>query len=454
LVGYSRRRDLLRNGSMTDTPEQLGLAEVVAIGVGGMVGGGIFAVLGLAMDVAGHAVVLAFVFGGVVALMTGYSYAHLGLAFRDDGGSFTYIEHAFRTPFVAGVAGWLLVAGYVGTMALYGTAFGAYGAAMLHPSGPGAFTSDLLASLVLVAFLAINLAGVKLSGRLELILVVIKVSILLLFVGVGLTTVQSDHLVPVFNKSPVAPFAAAALIFVAYEGFELIPNAIEEMKNPTRTLKRGLVIAILAAAALYVLVSFVALGNLTPEDIRRHQEYALAVAARPSLGQFGYVLIGLAALLSTASAINATLFGSSRLAMVMAREHALPRVFSLRERTRPVPWVALVALTAATVAFIIFSNLTVISAFASATFLLIFLSVNASAARLHARIGLNAILPTAGAVLCGVTFVVVLSHTWTTSPRSFLWIAGIYAVAFGGELALTIARGPRRKSGQASSRSA
>ncbi len=429
----------------SQSSEKLGLAEVVAVGVGGMVGGGIFAVLGLAMDVAGHAVVLAFIFGGVIALITGYGYAHLGLAFRDDGGSFTYIEHAFGKPFVAGVAGWLLVAGYIGTMALYGTAFGDYGAALLRPSAPGSFTTKLLASLILVAFLGINLTGVKLSGRLELILVAIKVAILLLFVAVGFGGIEQSHLLPVFNTSAAAPFAAAALIFVAYEGFELIPNAIEEMNTPEKTLKRGLVICIVATTLLYVLVSFVALGNLTPEAIRHDQEYALAVAARPTLGRFGYILIGLAALLSTASAINATLFGSSRLAMVMAREHALPQVFSLRARTRPVPWVALLTLTLATVAFIVFADLNVISAFASATFLLIFFAVNASAARLHGRIGLHPLVPVSGAVLCGATFLVVLWHTWENSPQSFYWIGGIYAAAIIGELGLNTARGAVRR---------
>ncbi|HKJ72722.1 MAG TPA: APC family permease, partial [Alphaproteobacteria bacterium] len=326
------------------------------------------------------------------------------------------------------------------------TAFGAYAAALIESGGPGVALSDSLAAGVLLVFLGINLAGVKLSGRLELILVAIKVAILLLFVGVGLTTVQHDHIVPVFNKSAVAPVAAAALIFVAYEGFELIPNAVEEMKNADSTLKRSLVISIVAAAVLYVLVAFVALGNLSPADIQRDQEYALAVAAQPSLGRVGYILIGLAALLSTASAINATLFGSSRLAMVMAREHVLPQIFSLRERTRPVPWVALVTLTAATIAFIIFADLNVISAFASATFLLIFLGVNASATRLHARIGLHPAVPFIGTLLCWATFLEVLWHTWQTSRHSFFWIVGIYAVAILGELGLTLARGPRTRS--------
>ena len=115
----------------TGSDDKLNLAEVVAIGIGGMVGGGIFAVLGLAIETAGHAVAVAMGLGGVVALLTGISYAHLGLAFHDDGGSFTYVEHAFDNTAVAGVAGWLLVAGYVGTLALYATTFGAYGAALI-----------------------------------------------------------------------------------------------------------------------------------------------------------------------------------------------------------------------------------------------------------------------------------------------------------------------------------
>src|SRR5665647_902134 len=116
---------------------------------------------------------------------------------------------------------------------------------------------------------------------------------------------------------------------------ELIPNAIDEMENPRRNLRRALVIAILASTGIYVIVALAALGNLSPAQIQHDQEYVLAVAARPTMGEFGFVLIGIAALLSTASAINATLFGSARLAMVMASEHALPQVFSLAQPQSP-----------------------------------------------------------------------------------------------------------------------
>jgi len=428
---------------MTSSERKLNLAEITAIGIGGMIGGGIFAVLGLAIAQAGHAVPITLVVGGVIALLTGLSYARLGLALRGDGGSFTYIEHAFAMPGVAAVAGWLLVAGYVGTLALYATAFGTYGATLIEGTGTSGALNVGLATLVLAGFLAVNLAGAKTSGTTEFAVVVVKLAILAAFAVAGLYTVHASHFQPLFNRGLIAPFTAAALIFVAYEGFELIPNAIDEMENPERNLRRALVIAIVATAAIYVTVALAALGNLTPAQIERDQEYVLAAAARPIMGQFGFVLVGIAALLSTASAINATLFGAARLAMVMASEHALPRVFSLRERVRPVPWVALMVLTAAALAFALAARLAVISTFASATFLLIFFAINLSAWRLRRRIGLAGLWPLAGAAATGAGFALLLWRTYLVAPHSLLWIAGFYAGAIALEAALVVLRGRR-----------
>ena len=422
---------------------KLSLAEIVAIGIGGMVGGGIFAVLGLAIETAGHAVAIAMLFGGVLALLTGISYAHLGLAFRDDGGSFTYVEHAFDNTVVAGIAGWLLVAGYVGTLALYATTFGAYGAAMLSGGDGMPWLAPSLAILVVAGFLGINLFGAATSGRVELAIVGAKVAILALFAVAGILTVQADHMLPVFNQGLAAPVVAAGLIFVAYEGFELIPNAIQEMRHPETDLKRGLILAILITSFIYVVVSLVALGNLTPDQVAKDQEYALADAARPMLGEAGFVLIGIAALMSTASAINATLFGSARLAMVMAAEHALPRVFSMRERTRDVPWVSLVVLSVLTGVFLLLADLTVISSFASAVFLTIFAAVNLSAWRLRARIAIRPAVPLAGALFSLAALAVLLWHTWQVDRISLAWIGGFFLAAIALETLVIVRRGRR-----------
>ena len=379
----------------------------------------------------------------MIALLTGLSYAHLGLAYQGDGGSFTYIEHAFGWRALAAVAGWVLVAGYVGTLALYATAFGAYGATLISGTGSNAFVSGGLAALALIVFLIVNLAGAKSSGVTELVVVGIKLTILAVFAVAGLSSAQAGHFQPIFDRGLVAPFTAAALIFVAYEGFELIPNAIDEMENPRVNLKRALVIAILATTAIYVKVAIAALGNLTPAQIQHDQEYVLAVAARPTMGEFGFVLIGIAALLSTASAINATLFGAARLAMVMASEHALPHLFSLRSRAHPAPWAALIALMAVSLAFALAAPLEIISTFASATFLLIFFGINLSAWRLSRRIGIAAIWPLAGAALTGASFVLLLWRTFVSAQQSLYWIVGFYAAAVGVEAYLVWRRGPR-----------
>ncbi|MCB1742407.1 MAG: amino acid permease [Gammaproteobacteria bacterium] len=423
---------------------KLTLAEVVALGIGGMVGGGIFATLGLAIDTAGHAVAIGLALGGVLALLTGYAYAHLGLRFRDDGGSFTYIEHAFGSTAVAGIAGWLLVVGYVGTLALYASTFGAYGAALFVGDDGSTPWSTLLAMLVLATFLALNLAGGKVSGRTELLIVCVKLGILAVFGVAGLAIANHDQLLPAFDRGYGAPIAASALIFVAYEGFELIPNAIQEMDDPQSNLKRALLLSITITMLIYVVIGAVAVANLTTSQVIENEEYALAVAARPVFGAAGFALIGLAALLSTASAINATLFGSARLAMVMAREHALPTVFSMRERVRPVPWVALLVLSLLTAVFVLLADLQIIASLASATFLLIFAGVNIAAFRLRAEIGVSGWIPLLGTLLTLGSLVVLVGHTWRSAPNNLLWIGGVYLAAIVLEGLLVLGRGHRR----------
>ncbi len=412
---------------------RLDLKEVVAMGVGAMVGGGIFSVLGLAIAQAGHAAPVAFALGGVIALLTGFSYARLGLAFRSDGGSFTYLERAFRHPNIAGLGGWLLLVGYIGTLGLYAYTFGAYGSALLGGDGNPAM-HHLLESLVLLAFLGINLYGVRETGTTELVIVTLKVLILALFAVIGLTAMRVDHLTPLFDKGYAGVVMGAALIFVAYEGFELIPNAVNEMQHPERNLKRGILLSVLITLAIYVLVSLVAVGNLTPEEIARYGEYALAEAARPFLGQAGFVLIGLAALFSTSSAINATLFGTARLGVEMAREKALPRVFSLRRQTNHIPWASLIIITSVTLAFVNGADLTIISSFASSTFLLIFFAINLSAWRLRRRIGIDGLWPALAMALSLASWLSLVFWLWRDQPLSLYWVGVFYLAVLAAEL--------------------
>jgi len=383
------------------------------MGVGAMVGGGIFSVLGLAIGQAGHAAPIAFALGGVIALLTGLSYASLGLTYRSDGGSFTYLERAFASPNIAGLGGWLLLVGYIGTMGLYAYTFGVYGAALLGSEAIPAM-HHLLESLVLLVFLSINLYGVKETGMAELIIVTAKVLILALFAIIGLTTVQADHLLPLFDKGVGGVLMGAALIFVAYEGFELIPNSVNEMKDPGRNLRRGILLSVVITIAIYILVALVAVGNLTPDEIARYGEYALAEAARPFLGQAGFVLIGVAALFSTSSAINATLFGTARLGVEMAQAKELP--------------------TGVTLLFVNAADLTIISSFSSSTFLMIFFAINLSAWRLRREIGIQPLWPALAMLLTVISWGVLLAWLWQKDIESLYWIGGFYAAVAVAEL--------------------
>jgi len=420
--------------SAAKNEEKLTLKEVIAMGIGGMVGGGIFSVLGLAIAQAGHAAPIAFAIGGVIAMLTGLSYARLGLTFQSSGGSFTFLEHAFRNRNIAAMGGWLLLIGYVGTMALYAYTFGVYGSAMLGDSNSSPAMHHLLETLILLTFLGVNLYGIKASGSSELLIVTVKVIILFLFAAIGLFYIKSNYVLPVFNQGYTGVLMGAALIFVAYEGFELIPNAINEMENPQHNLKPAIVWSIAVTIAIYVLVSLVAVGNLLPDEIQKYKEYALAVAAKPFLGQAGFLLIGLAALFSTASAINATMFGTARLGMIMAREKALPTAFGFRRQQNNIPWVSLVIITLATLAFVNLANLTIISSFASSTFLLIFAAINLSALRLRKKIACSITGPLLGLILSLASWSALSVYLWNTNRENLLWIGIIYVLVVVAEL--------------------
>jgi amino acid transporter len=435
---------------MGDNQKKLDLKAVVAMGVGGMVGGGIFSVLGLAIGISGHAAPVVFAIGGVIALLTGLSYAKLGLAFRSAGGSFTYLEHSAVHHNVAGIAGWLLLAGYVGTLALYAYTFGAYGAAMLGAqAGKDPMMHHLLASAVLLIFMCVNLYGAAAVGESEVLIVIVKVAILALFAFIGIFHLKEGYVLPIFNKGITGVIVASGLIFVAYEGFELIPNAIEDMNNPEKNLCRGIVIPIVIATVIYIIVSLVAVGNLTAKEVQDSGEYALAIAAKPFLGHGGFVLISLAALLSTASAINATLFGTARLGSVMATEHALPGVFSFREKRVDVPWVSLVAITIMSLVFVNTTDLTKISSFASSIFLLIFAAINLSAFRLRRKIGACPAVSLTGCAFAFSALLILFWHLFKTDKQSLCIIAGMYIVTIIAELVFSKRRLFLRKEGKA-----
>ena len=414
---------------------QLGLKELIAIGVGGMIGGGIFSVMGLAVSISGHAAPLAFLLGGIIALIAGYSYIRLALTYRNDGASFTYLEKAFPDHLsISGITGWTVVVGYIGTMALYAFTFGAYGAALFGEAN-NPLLRQILSIGILLFFLLVNLRGTRMAGGTEDLIVYTKIMLLALLAFAGITAVRTENLVPVFDQGFDSVFMAGALIFVAYEGFQLITNSVIETGNPERNIPRSIYGSILIVIIIYVLLSFIAVGGLSTRALIQAEEYALAIAAEPALGQAGRVITSLAALLATASAINATLFGASRLMAEMATEREIPHAFSFRN-TVQVPWLAVITMTGLTLVLTTLGGLELIASFSSMTFLLVSIGITIANYKLRDVTRSRPVLILLGLVLMTATVTTLIIYLWQHSRDTLYTIGLIYLTVIAAEYLL------------------
>jgi amino acid transporter len=397
---------------------KIGFWEVVAIGVGGMVGGGIFAVLGLAVKLARGGTALAFALAGGVALLTTYSYAKLSVAYPSPGGTVTFLDRIFGSGLLTGSLNVLLWISYVVMLSLYAFAFGSYGATFL-PEGWHAIGKHALISFAVIAITGLNLLSAALVGKAEYWIVGLKVVILLLFVGAGLAGIQAARIAVPAWSPPFQLAAGGMIIFLAYEGFELIANTAHDVRSASRTLPRAYYTAVGFVIALYVLVALVTVGNLSVNRIVAAKDYALAEAARPFLGEGGFVLIAVAALLSTASAINATLYGAARLSYCIARDGELPAALERKVWGKPVEGLLITAGLTLLAANAL--DLASISTLGSAGFLLIFAAVNAANARAASRTGSRRWISAAGAVACLVALATLIWQTAVAEP-SQLWV--------------------------------
>jgi amino acid transporter len=287
---------------------QIGMAAAVSIGIGGMVGAGIFSILGVVAQAAGNAMWLAFAIGGVVALFSTYSYARLGATFPSAGGAVHFLVKSFGDGVLAGGLNLFMWAGYIISLALYATAFGSYAATFITTMPSPLLVKSLALGAVLV-LTVVNAFGARAMGRWETVIVAVKVAILVLFAGAGLFFVKADNLSPALWPEAAAILFGAGVLFIGYEGFGLVTNAARDMRDPKTMLPRALYASVILVIVIYLAVSITVSGNLTDAQIERARDYALAEAAKPFLGEFGFRLIAIAALFSTASAINATLFG-------------------------------------------------------------------------------------------------------------------------------------------------
>jgi amino acid transporter len=409
---------------------QIGMAAAVSIGIGGMVGAGIFSILGVVAQAAGNAMWLAFAIGGVVALLSTYSYAKLGATFPSAGGAVHFLVKSFGDGVLAGGLNLFMWAGYIISLALYATAFGSYAATFVTTAASPVLVKSLAVAAVVLLTL-VNAFGARLMGRWETAIVAVKLAILVLFAAVGLWFIRPGYLSPELWPESTSILFGAGVLFIGYEGFGLVTNAAADMRDPKKMLPRALYTSVLLVIALYLAVSLTVTGNLSDYEIEQSKDYALAEAAKPFLGQFGFRLIAIAALFSTASAINATLFGAANVCYMIARDGGLPAGLS---RTEWRGATGGLVLTAALVLAVMLSfDLSGIAMMGSAAFLLIYAAVNAGHLKVLKATGASAPLVWLSLLTCLAMFVVLCAYIVREQPRALAALVAIAAASFLAE---------------------
>ncbi|NOZ41567.1 MAG: amino acid permease, partial [Alphaproteobacteria bacterium] len=228
---------------------------------------------------------------------------------------------------------------------------------------------------------------------------------------------------------------ACMIIFVAYEGFELIANGAEDIKNPQSNLPRAFYSSVILVVLLYILIAVITVGTVPEDQLLTAKDYALAVAARPALGQTGFVIVSIAALLATFSAINATIYGNSRLGYILAMEGELPEIMDEEKRNIPIMGVLITVILSLILANSI--DLAEIAIIGSASFLLIFFIVNVGACKLREDINARKGITATASVVSAVALITLLVHTFSYDSRaiaiffSFIGISLVFETSYG-----------------------
>ena len=327
----------------------LGLLDATMVGIGAMIGAGIFVLTGLATEMAGAGALLVFALNGGVTTFSALSYAELASAIPRNGGGYAYVRETFSAP-ISFVMGWTRWFTYMAAGALYALGFGSNFVEFIHlylPTVPN--LPVVYAFVAVLLFVALNAVSTEASGGAETLITLVKVVILLVFIAFGLRYVDLGNFQPLFpEKGPITALPAMGLTFIAFQGYDLIATVTEEVENPQKNIPRAIFFSLAVTVVIYVFVVGIAIGTVGPSILAAAGETAIAEAAGefmprvPVLGT-GAALIAFGAVFSTISALNAVVIGSSRVAFAMGREAQLPGRLGRIHPRFGTPFVAIVA---------------------------------------------------------------------------------------------------------------
>jgi amino acid transporter/nucleotide-binding universal stress UspA family protein len=422
----------------------LGLFSVTMIGVGAMIGAGIFVLTGIAAGVSGPAILLAFFLNGIVALFTASAYAELGGSIPEAGGGYLWVKGSLPQP-SGFLAGWMSWMAHSVACSLYAVGFGAYFGEVLTELNLSPFLEPhilkrMLATFVVVMFAYINYRGAKETGKAGNLVTVLKILILLVFVLFGAKIIVSqphrlEHFFPFFSKGFLGILTAMGLTYIAFEGYEIIAQSGEEIRNPEKNIPRAIFLSLLIVVPIYIVVAFVALGAVNPGGMS-----AWDFLAARNIAAWGGVVLLIGGVLSTVSALNATIYSSSRVSFAMGRDFNFPGIFSRIHGRFKTPSGSIVVSSSLIIAMLLLLPIEDIASSADIMFLFLFIFVNVALIHIRKKSPntlkgykspLFPLFPVLGILTQSVLIIVMFAY----SPRSFfitlLWIGMGLSIYYG-----------------------
>ena len=394
------------------------------LGIGAMVGAGIFALLGEAGAVAGSAVWLSFLLAGIVSALLGYTVVKMGVRFPSSGGLIAYLIEGFGNGRLVGIASWLgYFAAIVIVCSMVAVAFGSYASSLFIGNDAASGWDNVFTSAIVLGMLAINMVGSRVVDRAQSLIVVVLLAVFAVFICVTIVDIDFDLLAFSGYPSLSDIIASVALTFFAYLGFSVITFSVGDLRDPARELPTAMYLALGVTSATYVLISLGVFGTLTVDEVTGFGETAIAEAARPTLGEAGFVMMAIAALLATASSVNATLYASGGLTAMLAKVGQFPSFFG---RGSPLGSHAGLLITSGLV--LVVANIVDLSAIASvgsACSLAIFLLVGIAGYRRRHEIGANAAIVLAAITVTAVVLAFFAVDTLRNEPETFTAIIAI-----------------------------
>ena len=409
----------------TKSKSPMNLWSVTALGIGAMVGAGVFAVMGQAALVAGSLTYVAFILGGVIAALSGYSYAILAVHFPEKGGVSAYFDRGFGTARLSGTLSLIYMFTIAITIALVAKAFGGY-AAPLFFGHTSRLWVDVFASAIVILLALLNMRGSGMVGWAEIALVAIKLVILTALMIAGSVSLIGKPPIHQLNPGLMGVAGCVGLTFLAYAGYDNTANAASSVKKPRRTIPLAMFMAISTVIVLYVGLALVVVSSVPAAQIAAQSETAVAEAAKPVLGQAGYVLVSIAALLATASGINAWIYNGMNISLSLAKAGQLPKLFSQtvwRKGTR-----GLLLSFAGILLIANFLDLATLANITSTAFLVIYLAVYVAHWRLIGQTKANKWLVGAGFLTMAT---VLVGFVWSMMLKN-PWSVGVIAIFIGG----------------------